>query len=299
MAFVCVPFFSILICPLIRNYLFVLICSYGLIYLILTTIPAIFQDIYGEPIGIAGLHYLALGVGLTGASQINARLLDRIYKYYKEKNGGHGRPEFRLRKLTFTSFLLSPVNAIILIASMVPGTIFLPIGLLLNGWTAQNHVFWLVPDIVSTPSHHRRFFHCLLTFITGNRLHRRRDDPQLPVHPDVRHRRLHITCCIRFGSISLLYFYDELPVLMAILTVNSSSCGVFPSLPCRVWFSALRARDVQSLGVRKGRYYSCGVRYSRWVSCVSLHSSLLVFSSDSDSVHVDHGCFGTTANGSG
>lgn len=31
---------------------------------------------------------------------------------------------------------------------MVPGTIFLPIGLLLNGWAAQNHVFWLVPDIV-------------------------------------------------------------------------------------------------------------------------------------------------------
>ena len=31
---------------------------------------------------------------------------------------------------------------------MVPGTIFLPFGLLLNGWTAQNRVFWLVPDIV-------------------------------------------------------------------------------------------------------------------------------------------------------
>lgn len=104
MAFVCVPFFNIFITPLIRNCLFVLICSYGLIYLILTTIPAIFQDIYGEPIGIAGLHYLALGVGLTGASQINARLLDRIYKHFKEKNGGHGRPEFRLRKTLFTRF---------------------------------------------------------------------------------------------------------------------------------------------------------------------------------------------------
>lgn len=44
------------------------------------------------------------------------------------------------------------------IASMVPGTIFLPIGLLLNGWSAQNHVFWLVPDIVSTPCLCRPFF---------------------------------------------------------------------------------------------------------------------------------------------
>lgn len=39
-----------------------------------------------------------------------------------------GRPEFRL-------------------PSMVPGTFFLPIGLLILGWTAQNKVFWLVPDI--------------------------------------------------------------------------------------------------------------------------------------------------------
>lgn len=44
------------------------------------------------------------------------------------------------------------------IASMVPGTIFLPIGLLLNGWSAQNHVFWLVPDIVSSLCHCLPFF---------------------------------------------------------------------------------------------------------------------------------------------
>lgn len=35
---------------------------------------------------------------------------------------------------------------------MMPGSILLPIGLFLNGWTAQNHVFWLVPDIVSPSS---------------------------------------------------------------------------------------------------------------------------------------------------
>ena len=78
---------------------------YGLIYLILTTIPTIYQDIYGEPVGIAGLHYLALGVGLTGASQINARMLDRIYKYFKKRNGGHGKPEYRLREFLFFSWL--------------------------------------------------------------------------------------------------------------------------------------------------------------------------------------------------
>lgn len=70
---------------------------YGLLYLFLTTIPGIFEGVYGEEVGIAGLHYLALGVGLTGASQLNARVMDKIYVYFRDKNGGKGRPEFRLR----------------------------------------------------------------------------------------------------------------------------------------------------------------------------------------------------------
>ncbi len=38
---------------------------------------------------------------------------------------------------------------ILTVANIVPGTILLPIGLLITGWTTQNRVFWLVPDIVS------------------------------------------------------------------------------------------------------------------------------------------------------
>ncbi|KAA1478671.1 MFS polyamine transporter [Dentipellis sp. KUC8613] len=101
---------------------------YGLMYLFITTLPGIFEGVYHERVGIAGLHYLALGVGLTGASQANARLLDRIYKHLKEKNGGVGKPEFRL-------------------PSMFPATVFLPVGLLITGWTARRSVFWIVPDI--------------------------------------------------------------------------------------------------------------------------------------------------------
>ena len=59
----------------------------------ITTIPGIFEGIYHEEVGLAGLNYLALGVGLTGASQINARLLDYLYRTLKERNGGAGKPE--------------------------------------------------------------------------------------------------------------------------------------------------------------------------------------------------------------
>ena len=59
--------------------------------------PSIFQDVYHDRIGIAGLHYLAFGVGLTGGSHINAMFIDRVYVSLKSRNGGVGKPEFRLR----------------------------------------------------------------------------------------------------------------------------------------------------------------------------------------------------------
>ena len=73
---------------------------------LLTTIPLIFQEVYQQPAGIAGLHYIALGIGMTGASQISARTMDTIYVHLKSKNGGVGKPEFRLRSSLFLYILM-------------------------------------------------------------------------------------------------------------------------------------------------------------------------------------------------
>lgn len=64
----------------------------------LTTLPGIFENVYHEKTSIGGLHYIALGVGLTLASQINARFMDRVYIHYKKKNADVGEPEFRIRE---------------------------------------------------------------------------------------------------------------------------------------------------------------------------------------------------------
>lgn len=72
--------------------------SHNILLVFLTTIPSIFEGVYKQRVGIAGLHYIALGVGLTGASQVNARVMDKIYVYFTKKNGGQGRPEYRLRE---------------------------------------------------------------------------------------------------------------------------------------------------------------------------------------------------------
>ena len=117
--------------------------------------PAIFSNIYHEDVGIGGLHYIALGVGLTGASQLNARFMDRIYVHFKNKNNGVGEPEFRLRMFTvFPHYLITNLHSS---ASMLPGTFLLPFGLLLTGWSAQHHLHWIATDIVCINFGHSLF----------------------------------------------------------------------------------------------------------------------------------------------
>ncbi|RDB16631.1 Efflux pump vrtL [Hypsizygus marmoreus] len=102
---------------------------YGVFYLFLTNVPSIFEGQYHERTGIAGLNYISLGLGIVLGSQISARYMDRIYKYYKAQNNGVGEPEFRL-------------------PSMVPGTFILPAGLLLVGWSAEKKVHSFFTDFV-------------------------------------------------------------------------------------------------------------------------------------------------------
>ena len=66
----------------------------------LTTIPSIFQDVYGFSVGIAGLHYIPLGLGMYGGATILTKTMDKTYATLQEKAGGIGKPEFRLRETT-------------------------------------------------------------------------------------------------------------------------------------------------------------------------------------------------------
>ncbi|KAJ3980600.1 MFS polyamine transporter [Lentinula detonsa] len=101
---------------------------YGVFYLFLTTIPTIFTEVYHESPGIGGLNYIGLGIGLTLSSQLNARYMDKIYVYLKNKNNGVGQPEFR-------------------VPAMFLGSFCLPAGLLISGWAAEEGVSWVVTDL--------------------------------------------------------------------------------------------------------------------------------------------------------
>lgn len=83
---------------------------YGVNYIILSSFSSLYTTQYGESTGISGLHYIATALGLSIGAQGTARLTDKVYAKMKERNGGIGRPEFR-------------------ILTMIPCAIGVPIGL--------------------------------------------------------------------------------------------------------------------------------------------------------------------------
>ncbi|KAG0652879.1 Efflux pump vrtL [Hyphodiscus hymeniophilus] len=101
---------------------------YGLMYLVLSTFPALWEREYSESVGIGGLNYISLGVGFFLGTQLCAPFQDKIYRALKKRNNGVGKPEFR-------------------VPLMIPGAIVVPIGLFWYGWSAQAHTHWILPNI--------------------------------------------------------------------------------------------------------------------------------------------------------
>lgn len=103
---------------------------YGLIYLVLSTFPTLWTspEHYHERVGVAGLNYIALGIGFGLGTQISAPFQDRVYRALKRRANNVGRPEFR-------------------VILMIPGAFLVPVGLFIYGWTSEYTTHWIGPDI--------------------------------------------------------------------------------------------------------------------------------------------------------
>jgi MFS family permease len=100
---------------------------YGLMYLMLSTFPPLWEGVYGESVGIGSLNFISMGLGFFLGTQICAPLNDLIYRRLKKKNNNVGKPEFR-------------------VPMMIPASLLVPIGLFWYGWSAQEKVHWIVPN---------------------------------------------------------------------------------------------------------------------------------------------------------
>ncbi|KAB5558484.1 major facilitator superfamily transporter [Coniochaeta sp. 2T2.1] len=97
---------------------------YGVLYLLFTTIPVVFQETYGWTIGSTGLVYIALGVGnLAGWAIITLRSDKDIIRRTRQ-NDGVFEPEMRL-----------PIS--VYFGALLPITFFW------YGWTTQAKNHWI------------------------------------------------------------------------------------------------------------------------------------------------------------
>ncbi|GAA5832055.1 hypothetical protein JCM3766R1_003701 [Sporobolomyces carnicolor] len=114
--------------PILQTITVYMSLLYGIIYMMLVSTTAIFENIYNEGTSIASLNFIAMGLGFFAAAQGGARLLDVVYRRLKARYNSPGRPEFRL-------------------PFQFPAAILLPLGLLLYGWGAERRLHWIVTDI--------------------------------------------------------------------------------------------------------------------------------------------------------
>lgn len=94
-----------------------------------TTFTFVFQDRYGFDTGTAGLSFIGSGVGTLAGLVYCARLSDRVVKQKIAKKQ-EPQPEDRL-----PLFLV------------LPGSLSIPAGLFIYGWSAHYQIHWIVPQI--------------------------------------------------------------------------------------------------------------------------------------------------------
>jgi MFS family permease len=114
--------------PHIQLMSFYLAYNYGILYIVQSTFATMWVERYGQSVSVSGLHYIALATGCIVASQGGALVMDRIWQHLKARAKGETQSEYR-------------------VPLMIPGAIFIPIGLFWYGWTVQAHTFWILPDI--------------------------------------------------------------------------------------------------------------------------------------------------------
>ncbi|KJK79444.1 transporter [Metarhizium anisopliae BRIP 53293] len=100
---------------------------FGTLYLMFATFPDIWTKVYGQSKGVGGLNYLSLAIGCFAGIFLQLKMVDRVYGALKSRNGGVGRPEFRMPSLAI-------------------GSVVLTVGLFWYGWSI-GRAHWIMPDI--------------------------------------------------------------------------------------------------------------------------------------------------------
>ncbi|CAD6576900.1 MAG: hypothetical protein ASARMPRED_007937 [Alectoria sarmentosa] len=120
------PLKMLLFSPIVASLATLSAVVYGYLYLVFTTITNVFETNYGFSPNIVGLTFMGVGLGMMTGVAAFGGLSDRILVRKARANNGELKPEYRL-------------------SIMIPCGLCTPVGFFIYGWSAEKHVFWLVP----------------------------------------------------------------------------------------------------------------------------------------------------------
>jgi len=99
---------------------------YGYLYLLFTTLTPVYEGVYGFGPGPVGLVFLGIGIGSLLGLVLFGALSDRLLKHLTTRSGtSEMKPEYRLPPL-------------------IPGSLFIPIGLFWYGWSVEKQIHWIM-----------------------------------------------------------------------------------------------------------------------------------------------------------
>jgi hypothetical protein len=103
-----------------------LLCAFvfGLLFMLFTTFPTVFEEQYNFSAGISGLSYLGVGIGMAVSLGVFAAVSDKLQKAL----GDSPKPEGRLKPMAW----------------VMPAV---PVGIFWYGWAAEKQTHWIVPII--------------------------------------------------------------------------------------------------------------------------------------------------------
>ncbi|KAJ5633879.1 hypothetical protein N7528_001721 [Penicillium herquei] len=115
--------------PIVASMCIYIAVLYGLLYILFTTFTEVFEGQYGFSAGASGLSFLGSGVGMLLGLSYAAVVSDRMIRLKIQRNE-EPQPEDRL------PWYLT-----------IPGSLSVPAGLFIYGWSTDKQVHWIVPEI--------------------------------------------------------------------------------------------------------------------------------------------------------
>lgn len=115
--------------PIIQVIALIMALNFGVYCLLLSTFASLWINRYGQSELISTLHYIAVSVGTTVATQGGGRFMDWVFARQKARSpDGSTTPEFR-------------------VPCLIPPVILIPAGLFWYGWAAEAGAHWAVVDV--------------------------------------------------------------------------------------------------------------------------------------------------------